>query len=140
MNEGTELQVLLVGSAARQYSEAATLLRNAGYVLLKCTTGQVAERLRSFRADAVVVDAEMTETLQFLRSLPAAIDPANVLVVCGAPAALTRTRPGVSSISPANLSESLIQTLDVILVRRMFTEPALLDYAIAAGAQFQVAV
>ena len=140
MNEGTELQVLLVGSGTRQYSEAAMLLRNAGYVLLKCSANQIAERTRTFRADAIVVDIEMTETLQLLRSLPASIDPSTVLVISGAPEAIKTMRPGVTALSPIAMSDELIQSLDVMLTRRMFAAPALPPYAMAArGAQQQMA-
>jgi len=120
MSEGTELQVLLVGDNKPRYSEGATLLRNAGYVVVKCSADQVAERVQSFRVDAVVLETEMSETLQILRSLPPAIDPASVLVISGAPSAIDRMKRGVVSVSPAALGDELVQAIDVMLSRRMF--------------------
>ena len=140
MNEGTELQVLLVATDTRQYSETATLLRNAGYVLLKCTANQVAARTRTFRADAIVIDTEMSETLQLLRSLPASIDPSTVLVISGAQDAVRRVKRGVTALSPAAMADELIQSLDVMLTRRMFAASNLPVYAMASsGAQAQMA-
>lgn len=139
MNEGTELQVLLVGSGTGQYSETAMLLRNAGYVLLKCTAGQLAQRTQTFRADAIVVDTAMTDTLQLLRSLPASIDPSTVLVISGAPDAVRMMKRGVTALSPIGMADELIQSLDVMLTRRMFAVPALPAYAMAlSGAQAQM--
>ena len=140
MNEGTELQVLLVASGTRQYSETAMLLRNAGYVLLKCAANQLAERTRTFRADAIVIDTEMTETLQVLRWLPASIDPSTVLVLSGAPDAVRTMKRGVNTLSPVAVTDELIQSLDAMLTRRMFAAQTAPGYAMAInGAQLQMA-
>jgi hypothetical protein len=102
-------------------SRAAAILRAAGYIVSRVDDDALAEPLAGApHVDGVVVELPVLAAIQFVRKLDARYGPGGVLAVVVTPSvqAVRRAAPSAIALTPLEIEEDLISTMDLALARR----------------------
>jgi hypothetical protein len=102
-------------------SHAAALLRSAGYLVSRIDQDGLAEEIAGApHIDGVVVELPVLAAIQFGRRLTARYGAASpvVLVITPAVNAVRRALPAVLTLTPFEVADDLISTVDLALAAR----------------------
>jgi len=113
-------------------SRAAALLRAAGYLVSRIDDDGLAERLAGApHVDAVVVELPALAAIHFGHALAARYGAGELVVLVITPAADTvrRAVPAALVLTPLDLDDDLVSTIDLALVARQTRSAPLLRSA-----------
>jgi DNA-binding NarL/FixJ family response regulator len=112
---------LLLRADAAAASPAAALLRAGGYIVSRVDDDALAEQLAgAAHVDGVVVELPALASIQFGRKLAARYGEGTVLLLSITPAVQTvqRAVPSALAMTPRDVADDLISTIDLALAAR----------------------